>query len=424
MNADIPSLPPRSAIRLGCITLIGSILAGGAWAQIVPTDFFVGSINESWEAFPAGPVVGASLQIMQGHAALSGNGIVVYEPSAGIEFPVGDVNAGVAGGTKGLGVDGSIQIEFDPPISSFGGYWAFAPDPESATSLSFVDTAGSFIGVASLTQENTQGTLQWHGWRSLRPIQRVFIGGPSFAVDRLQARVFESPPPIRPITYKLVAGSTITKYDAEQPAGPAEPLTGSFDWLQVLAQESAFSYDTIRLDWRSPTLEFRISPQRGIGSAVFFGGTANFGTVVETPAYPAGALEVLGSSVGAYTGTPDYPRSLEYSELLIFPVNGSTFARVRLIAVAVDTDGDGVPDEQDECPDTSLLGDVVDAHGCSLEQLVPCVGPVTGGAWKNHTQYVVAFTKAAEAFRRAGLITREQKRDLVRAAAASDCGNF
>src|SRR5260370_32473523 len=37
---------------------------------------------------------------------------------------------------------------------------------------------------------------------------------------------------------------------------------------------------------------------------------------------------------------------------------------------AVDSDGDGVPDCLDQCPDTPP-GEVVDEHGCSIDQLVP-----------------------------------------------------
>src|SRR5204862_37358 len=47
-----------------------------------------------------------------------------------------------------------------------------------------------------------------------------------------------------------------------------------------------------------------------------------------------------------------------------------------------DTDGDGVPDAFDLCPNT-LPGAIVDAHGCSLAQLCPCDGP-----WRNHGEYV------------------------------------
>ena len=86
-----------------------------------------------------------------------------------------------------------------------------------------------------------------------------------------------------------------------------------------------------------------------------------------------------------------------------------------------DGDGDGVPDNMDECPATTP-GSAVNEHGCSIEQLVPCAGPVSGGAWRNHGQYVLAVARTAAAFHSAGLITASEKRAVIRAALRSDCG--
>jgi hypothetical protein len=52
-----------------------------------------------------------------------------------------------------------------------------------------------------------------------------------------------------------------------------------------------------------------------------------------------------------------------------------------------DEDGDGVGDSADQCPGTPA-GALVDADGCSLDQIAPCAGPASGGKWKNHGQYV------------------------------------
>jgi hypothetical protein len=91
------------------------------------------------------------------------------------------------------------------------------------------------------------------------------------------------------------------------------------------------------------------------------------------------------------------------------------------VSVNSDGDGDGVPDDQDQCSDTPS-GAVVNEHGCSIDQLVPCAGPATGGDWRNHGQYVATVAKVAQSFRRAGLITVDQKNAIVRAAAKSNCG--
>jgi hypothetical protein len=86
-----------------------------------------------------------------------------------------------------------------------------------------------------------------------------------------------------------------------------------------------------------------------------------------------------------------------------------------------DSDGDGVTDDVDECPNTSL-GDVVDEHGCSIAQLLPCEGPRTGGLWKNHGKYVSAIASEVERFLAQGRITQGEAEAMVEAAAKSDCG--
>src|SRR5262249_3173876 len=86
-----------------------------------------------------------------------------------------------------------------------------------------------------------------------------------------------------------------------------------------------------------------------------------------------------------------------------------------------DEDGDGVGDSLDQCPGTPV-GAIVDANGCSIDQLAPCSGPALGGTWKNHGQYVSAVAQSAEAFLEQGLITVEQAEAIVALAAQSNCG--
>lgn len=86
-----------------------------------------------------------------------------------------------------------------------------------------------------------------------------------------------------------------------------------------------------------------------------------------------------------------------------------------------DSDGDGVPDAQDDCANTAP-GAPVNASGCSLDQLVPCAGPASGGVWRNHGQYVAARLRVIQQFRREGWLNRNQTKELISAAARSDCG--
>ena len=94
---------------------------------------------------------------------------------------------------------------------------------------------------------------------------------------------------------------------------------------------------------------------------------------------------------------------------------------VTVTARALDTDGDGVPDTADQCPDTPASA-IVDSTGCNIDQLVPCVGPLSGGTWKNHGEYVRTVVRTTTDFLRAGLITRRQWSQIVTGAARSKCG--
>jgi hypothetical protein len=87
-----------------------------------------------------------------------------------------------------------------------------------------------------------------------------------------------------------------------------------------------------------------------------------------------------------------------------------------------DLDGDGVADSLDLCPGTGA-GAIVDGNGCSLDQLAPCDGPASGGAWKNHGQYVSAVARAADAFLAQDLITPDEADEIVAQAAQSACGS-
>jgi hypothetical protein len=86
-----------------------------------------------------------------------------------------------------------------------------------------------------------------------------------------------------------------------------------------------------------------------------------------------------------------------------------------------DADADGVADSLDECPGTPA-GVLVDANGCSIDQLAPCAGPASGGTWKNHGQYVSTVAQAVEEFLAQDLITTEEADEIIAQAAQSNCG--
>jgi len=91
------------------------------------------------------------------------------------------------------------------------------------------------------------------------------------------------------------------------------------------------------------------------------------------------------------------------------------------VADETDADGDGVPDSLDQCPDTPA-GEVVNAQGCSIDQLVPCSGPASGGTWRSHGKYVSRIARVSKMFVNAGLISAMERAQIVSAAARSGCG--
>ena len=82
----------------------------------------------------------------------------------------------------------------------------------------------------------------------------------------------------------------------------------------------------------------------------------------------------------------------------------------------LDSDGDGVVNYLDHCQDTPR-GAIVNANGCSIEQLCPCDGP-----WRNHAEYIMCVRETAREFSGTGLITDGERRRVLLRAAKSHCG--
>ncbi|PYI80049.1 MAG: hypothetical protein DME26_22375 [Verrucomicrobia bacterium] len=72
-----------------------------------------------------------------------------------------------------------------------------------------------------------------------------------------------------------------------------------------------------------------------------------------------------------------------------------TFNAAFSLSGETDADCDGVADSLDLCPGTPP-GAVVDAHGCSIDQIAPCNGPASGGPWRSEDQAQAIITTAAQ----------------------------
>lgn len=81
---------------------------------------------------------------------------------------------------------------------------------------------------------------------------------------------------------------------------------------------------------------------------------------------------------------------------------------------AADCDNDGVANAQDSCAETPR-GALVNSNGCSIQQICPCDG------WLDHADYVACVDRASADFQSAGLITAEQRAELVGEAEDANC---
>lgn len=89
---------------------------------------------------------------------------------------------------------------------------------------------------------------------------------------------------------------------------------------------------------------------------------------------------------------------------------------------ALDTDGDGTLDIDDQCPETGA-GDLVDEQGCGLSDACPCDGTVDLEPWGSHAAYLGCVKAAGRTMVTEGAHTRKQVRRAIRRAKRSTCGN-
>ncbi len=139
-------------------------------------------------------------------------------------------------------------------------------------------------------------------------------------------------------------------------------------------------------------------------------------TCLQSPPLEFSNLElgvIDGTTIGGYLQIVNSPTIATNSGTVVFQ---------NIKIGAADQDFDGVPDSLDTCPNTPPCS-LVDADGCSIDQLAPCEGPASGGAWRNHGQYVSAVAQAANAFLAQGVINQSQADAILAAAGQSPCGS-
>jgi len=145
----------------------------------------------------------------------------------------------------------------------------------------------------------------------------------------------------------------------------------------------------------------------------------------EVATRPIGGSIVHALGAGAFIGRENVfgPRNskavideVEIFNRALFPTEIQAIVAADSAGKCKDDDHDCVPNDKDVCPETPA-GEVVDASGCSINQLCPCQGP-----WKNHGEYVSCVDRTSDDFVAAGLITPAEREAIVSNAAQSSCG--
>lgn len=207
------------------------------------------------------------------------------------------------------------------------------------------------------------------------------------------------------LRYTLMPGSTITPYAGEFAIGPAEPLTGYFDWNQAgTGGDNIVGYDSTFLDFQSASYRIELNTTSNTQISAIFPTfcKTTFSEIVNLTGLGASVGEMDSYTDGCYFGPPDHPYLLNYQDVKIYPQGGGYFvARLKIVA-ALDSDRNGIPD--------------------NIDQLLPCSGPASGGVWKNHGEYVSSTVETAHSLFISDLITKDQFSAIVSAAAQSSCG--
>jgi hypothetical protein len=227
-----------------------------------------------------------------------------------------------------------------------------------------------------------------------------------------------------PLRYTLLPGSTITPIPYGVLSGPAEPLTGRLEWEQFDTASQLIGFDATRLEFHSDSFLIRLDTLTNwLGSSVFPDSCQTyFGEIVDLTGADVPIGRMGSQADGCYSGPPERPATLNYPNVRITAIDGDYhYIAVLNIVAALDSDGDGVPDDVDQCPNTPA-GAIVDAQGCSIDQLVPCPAPFLPAIKKTHGRYVTAVRETAMRFLSEGLISPEEARAIVKAARLSRCG--
>jgi hypothetical protein len=183
--------------RLAIFVLAG---AAPALATITPINQFNGSMSETFESFPnylqdGNFIFDNGTAIFGGNATAnsSANQMVIYSPANGANFNLANGGfAQVSDGVNGLGSNASsqtVEFTFNQKIVDFGGFWGVAHYGNgNSVNVDFFD-GNSNVGNANFSWNRNDGVLEWHGWNSDIPFDRVAFTGFFTVADGFQANI-------------------------------------------------------------------------------------------------------------------------------------------------------------------------------------------------------------------------------------------
>jgi hypothetical protein len=149
----------------------------------------------------------------------------------------------------------------------------------------------------------------------------------------------------------------------------------------------------------------------GAGMLIVDGGRVSFlGSLVVD-----GRERLVGGSGSVVGG---FPYAVHIDHLL---VDGMRFEIYATPAIYSDEDGDMVADPDDLC-DQTPCGASVNASGCGVEQLCPCVTRADGELWDSHRDYVRCVIAESRDLLVGGRLDARVRATLIREAARSVCG--
>jgi hypothetical protein len=194
---DLKGYYEHIIVAIACVVMLAWPCYNHA-QSVISTGPFTGTYSESFESFPdyyhSDPaLLPESTSIMGGFASITSanHDMVVYNTSDGASWGLGLIMAGTSDGLQGLGLNSTgdtLTIDFNSPVTAFGGYFAADGYDGMSPLLTFNFSDGSS---GNYYYNDPNGTLDWEGWESSAGINSVTISGNFMAMDGLQAAVPE-----------------------------------------------------------------------------------------------------------------------------------------------------------------------------------------------------------------------------------------